>query len=440
MERYKLEFNEAQEISLIGSWYLDFKTNQISWTEGLSKMFGFDPTLPVPPYTEHMKLFTPESWELLSTSLEKTKQTGIPYELKLQTVRKDGKNGWMWVRGETVKDSNGNTIALMGIAQDISERKQKEQALLQSNKQLRLINEFSTEILEKTDLKGIYEFLAHKLSELFPNTAILCNSIDEEKNEAILESISGINSNILKKIIAISGFNPVGKKFELVHSHNEFLRTGKLQLFQKGLVDFSVGEYPTFAAIAIEKLIGISNIYSIGISKGDNLIASIQFFSYNKSKITEKEFIETFVSNAGIIIQKKIVELQHTESEERFRAMFEQSNAVKLIIDPKTGNIEDANAAALKFYGHEKIKLCNMRISDINQLAEYQVKEEMELAKNKGKTYFEFKHLTANNQIKDVVVYSSPIKFGDSAKLLSLIWVTHLNRMKFNRFVSNRFM
>ncbi len=49
-------------------------------------MYGFDPTLPIPPYTEHMKLFTPESWEKLSTSLARTSETGIPYELELETV------------------------------------------------------------------------------------------------------------------------------------------------------------------------------------------------------------------------------------------------------------------------------------------------------------------------------------------------------------------
>jgi PAS domain S-box-containing protein len=116
----------SQRIAHLGSWHLDLATNQVVWTEELYKMYGFDPSLPPPPYMEHMKLFTPESWEILSASLARTRETGIPYELELETVRKDGSHGWMWVRGEAIKDSAGNTTGLWGAAQDITERKQAE--------------------------------------------------------------------------------------------------------------------------------------------------------------------------------------------------------------------------------------------------------------------------------------------------------------------------
>lgn len=131
-ERNELELKKAQEITHIGSWYLDIETNNVIWTTELYKMYGFDPTLPVPPYTEHMKLFTPESWETLATALENTKQTGTPYELELKTVRTDGGHGWMWVRGEVVKDTNGKTIALWGAAQDITDRKNIELELIKA--------------------------------------------------------------------------------------------------------------------------------------------------------------------------------------------------------------------------------------------------------------------------------------------------------------------
>ncbi len=74
-----------------------------------------------------MKLFTPESWERLSVALAKTAETGIPYELELNTIREDGTYGWMWVHGRAVLDEHGRIIGLKGVAQDISERKLAEQ-------------------------------------------------------------------------------------------------------------------------------------------------------------------------------------------------------------------------------------------------------------------------------------------------------------------------
>jgi two-component system, cell cycle sensor histidine kinase and response regulator CckA len=136
LRRNEKDLRESQRIAHVGSWRLDVATNQVVWTEELYHMYGFDPSLPPPPYTEHMKLFTPESWERLSTALARTRDTGIPYTLELETVRKDGSNGWMWVRGEADVDSAGKTVELWGAAQDITERKQAEKALAQKSKLL----------------------------------------------------------------------------------------------------------------------------------------------------------------------------------------------------------------------------------------------------------------------------------------------------------------
>jgi len=162
--RSEYELKKAQQITHIGSWYLDMATNEVKWTEELYKMYGFNPELPPPPYTEHMKLFTPESWELLSSSLAKTAETGVPYELELQTVRKDGSNGWMWVRGEAQTDSKGKIIGLWGAAQDISERKEREEqlkdALEMATEADRLKSAFLTNMSHeiRTPMNGILGF------------------------------------------------------------------------------------------------------------------------------------------------------------------------------------------------------------------------------------------------------------------------------------------
>jgi len=136
-EKSEKNLKKSQELAHIGSWYLDVETNEVTWTEELYKMYGFDPSLPPPPYTEHMKLFTPESWDLLSVSLEKTQKTGIPYELELKTVKSDGSNGWMWVRGEAIKDGKGKTTGLWGAAQDITVKKQAEAKIKESENRFR---------------------------------------------------------------------------------------------------------------------------------------------------------------------------------------------------------------------------------------------------------------------------------------------------------------
>lgn len=135
---------ESQRIAHVGTWSLDLATNQVVWSEELYKMYGFDSRFPPPPYTEHMKLFTPESWLKLSTALERTRTTGIPYELELETTKKDGSNGWMWVWGGAKTDQGGEIVSLWGAAQDITESKKEKYALKESEEKFRYLFENST--------------------------------------------------------------------------------------------------------------------------------------------------------------------------------------------------------------------------------------------------------------------------------------------------------
>ena len=49
---------------------------------------------------------------------------------------------------------------------------------------------------------------------------------------------------------------------------------------------------------------------------------------------------------------------------------FNDIDAIALLIDPSTGNINDANIAAVKFYGYTRSELISMRIQEINQLTD----------------------------------------------------------------------
>lgn len=121
------------------------------------------------------------------------------------------------------------------------------------------------------------------------------------------------------------------------------------------------------------------------------------------------------------LITRMLIEAKLSESEELFRAVFEQHAAVKLMIDPDTGNILDANSAAEKFYGWSREVLRRMRIQDINTLPPEKVKEEMERAGRMKKIHFDFRHRRADGSIRDVEVYSSTIKTKDREFLHSII-------------------
>jgi PAS domain S-box-containing protein len=121
------------------------------------------------------------------------------------------------------------------------------------------------------------------------------------------------------------------------------------------------------------------------------------------------------------ITDKKKSEDALKKSEEKFRNLFFNHAAVKLIIDPDTGKIIEANEAAASFYGWKIDILQNMNIIQLNALEPKETNNEMQNAIHQKKNYFEFKHRKADNTLVDVEIFSSMIKIGDKEYLHSIV-------------------
>jgi PAS domain S-box-containing protein len=108
-------------------------------------------------------------------------------------------------------------------------------------------------------------------------------------------------------------------------------------------------------------------------------------------------------------------------SETLFRNLFDLHAAVKLLIDPETGAIVDANRAAVTYYGWSRDEICRMRIQEINMLSPDEVAREMQKAKEAHRNYFEFRHRRADGSIRDVAVFSSNVAGQGKSLLHSIV-------------------
>lgn len=132
-------------------------------------------------------------------------------------------------------------------------------------------------------------------------------------------------------------------------------------------------------------------------------------------------FPESLIVAVEDISDRKQTEIALRESEERFRASFEKQKAVKIIVDPETGAIVNANLAAVQFYGYSQAELKAKNISDLNVLSPEQIQIEMDQAKLEERNYFLFCHRLASGELRDVEVYSSPFEVQGKKLLISII-------------------
>jgi signal transduction histidine kinase len=120
---------EAQRLAGLGSWEWDPATDTVTWSEGLYRLAERDPSLPAPSYAEHPTVYTPESWARLQSAVEEALESGRSYELDLEMVLPHGRSRWLLARGEALHDPGGRVVKLRGTVQDITERRNAEQAL-----------------------------------------------------------------------------------------------------------------------------------------------------------------------------------------------------------------------------------------------------------------------------------------------------------------------
>jgi PAS domain S-box-containing protein len=109
------------------------------------------------------------------------------------------------------------------------------------------------------------------------------------------------------------------------------------------------------------------------------------------------------------------------QSEERYRAMFENITAVKLLIDPSDGKIVDANRAACNFYGYSRDQLLQMEIQQINVACKEEVLLAMERARRRECLRFEFGHRLSSGEVRSVEVHAGPIQIDGRTLLFSIV-------------------
>ncbi|MCX6054714.1 MAG: PAS domain S-box protein [Chloroflexi bacterium] len=131
---------------------------------------------------------------------------------------------------------------------------------------------------------------------------------------------------------------------------------------------------------------------------------------------------ELFIfSSIWDISDRKKMEQELLQSEMKFRSMFQNNHSVMMIVDPENGEIVDANPAAAIYYGWDIEILKQKKISEINTLSETETSYEMGRALAEHRNFFEFRHLLASGEIRNVEVYSGPIEQEGKTVLYSII-------------------
>jgi PAS domain S-box-containing protein len=173
LKKTLLEQELAHKIAKLGYWEFIAENNEQTWSKETYELFGLNPNEPLPSIEKFKALLEDDSFELLTTSVDKAVNEGTPYNIELAFR---GHKKWIRSIGRSQKLSNGKGYRLKGVVQDITDQKEIERKLKISN--------------ETKD--RFFSIIAHDLKNPLINITSITELINKKHDSFTKEEIEAI--------------------------------------------------------------------------------------------------------------------------------------------------------------------------------------------------------------------------------------------------------
>ncbi len=127
--------NEAQHLAKLGSWELDLESGELIWSDEIYQIFDIDIDKNKfnPSYDAFLNAIHPDDRDEVHQAYTNSLETRKPYEVIHRLKMSDGTIKHVRETCESFFDSDNKPVRSVGTIQDITELKQTEQALLDSD-------------------------------------------------------------------------------------------------------------------------------------------------------------------------------------------------------------------------------------------------------------------------------------------------------------------
>lgn len=139
---------DSQRLTKVGGWEFDVKMQTMTWTDETYRIHGFDPREFKPGSAEHaarsLECYPVEVRPLIQRAFQRCLDHGEAYDLEIPFMTAKGRKLWIRTTAEAVME-DGKVAKVYGNIQDITERKQAEELLRESEQRFRGLTEAMTQ-------------------------------------------------------------------------------------------------------------------------------------------------------------------------------------------------------------------------------------------------------------------------------------------------------
>jgi diguanylate cyclase (GGDEF)-like protein/PAS domain S-box-containing protein len=117
---------EAQRLAHLGSWNWDGKTETLTWSDELCRIYGVDPATHRPSFGDFIRRLPQADRDAMVGRFARAYADKQPFHHETRVVRPDGEVRTLFDKVEVLLDADGEVIALAGACLDITARKRNE--------------------------------------------------------------------------------------------------------------------------------------------------------------------------------------------------------------------------------------------------------------------------------------------------------------------------
>ncbi|MBU6400537.1 MAG: PAS domain S-box protein [Verrucomicrobia bacterium] len=300
---------QAQEVAHIGSWISDLAPEApLVWSREVFHIFGLSETEFDGTVASFLARVHPDDLEAVRQASRLATERSTDYEIEHRIIRPDGDVRWVHEKARVLRDAGGRPVRMLGVVQDITERKAAEALLAEERNLLRTLINTHPDFIYVKDTASRF---------VIANRAIV-----RSFGKALPEEIVGKSDQ---------DFHPPDRAAQFQADEQKVLQTGQPLIDREDFVLSPDGE--TRCVLSTKVPLRDENGQIVGlVGIGHDL--------------TERKRAEARL--------------------QLFRQLVDQSNDAIFVLEAETSRLLDVNETACRQLGYRHDELLNLRVTDLN--------------------------------------------------------------------------
>lgn len=252
---------------------------------------------------------------------------------------------------------------------DITDYKKTEGSEREYISEMKFLADTAMDFVDFSLKKDIFKYIGEKVQEIIGNAVIYVNEFDKEKDGFVVRYLGGYGKKF-KKVLSVIGKDPTKMVYKIVdleisgQKSKVSVKEGKVILLScklikwpGGFTEMSSRYISKSASQIVKKLFNLNEVYMIGLSRKREILGEVVIILRGQNEIKNPDFIETFVKQAAIALQRKNAEEALRQSQQEFISIFRDNPEAAVYVDEK-GTILDINSRFFELFGYtlEEIK------------------------------------------------------------------------------------